>query len=107
MHVGQLVAERFTIEGVAGAGAMGTVYQATDATTGSRVAVKVLHTTDARLADRFAREADILQRLDHPRAQIAESALDHEGIASRINWLATCLFGYVWSSCKAADLQTL
>ncbi len=40
-------------------------------------------------------------------AQIAESALDHEGIASRINWLATCLFGYVWSSCKAADLQTL
>lgn len=66
MHVGQTVAGRFCIEGVAGAGAMGTVYRATDSTTGTTVAVKVLHTSDTRLADRFAREADILQRLHHP-----------------------------------------
>ncbi|MBM4343734.1 MAG: serine/threonine protein kinase [Deltaproteobacteria bacterium] len=66
MHAGQVVAARFHIEGVAGAGAMGTVYWAIDETTGGPVAVKVLHTTDARLAERFVREADILQRLDHP-----------------------------------------
>ena len=64
MRPGDVIEGRFEVERVAGAGGMGTVYRALDLTTGSPVAVKVLlgHAD----ADRFTREARILEGVKHP-----------------------------------------
>jgi tetratricopeptide (TPR) repeat protein len=65
----------YLIEGKLGAGAMGAVYVATateacgDVTSGTRVAVKVLHahlTEKSHFLERFHRETRIGQRIDHP-----------------------------------------
>jgi tetratricopeptide (TPR) repeat protein len=65
MHPGQIVAERFELLALAGAGGMGEVFRARDASTGELCALKVLH---GRFADqeRFAREARLLSELHHP-----------------------------------------
>src|SRR6185437_16280035 len=65
--VGACIAERFVIEVRAGAGGMGTVYRALDRQTGRTVAVKLLqHGGDAKIVERFAREARTLSELCHP-----------------------------------------
>lgn len=46
---------------------MGTVFVASDEHGGPPVAIKVLHSTDPKIAERFVREAEILTQLDHPR----------------------------------------
>jgi hypothetical protein len=66
MWVGDVLADRFTIERPVGGGGMGSVYRAIDGLTGRRVAVKVMDTDDERLAERFLREARVLAELDHP-----------------------------------------
>jgi hypothetical protein len=63
---GEVVAERFVIERVAGTGGMGTVYRALDRATGAPVALKVLFAQTPQTVDRFLREADYLARLEHP-----------------------------------------
>ena len=67
MLAGKRIAARFTIDGEACAGGMGTIYRAIDAHTGERVAVKVLRRSRAADARRFEREALALRALDHPR----------------------------------------
>lgn len=67
--VGRVLGERFTLERKIGAGGMGAVYQARDAASGTLVAVKVVKRElfeDAEAKARFAREAEAMQRLDHP-----------------------------------------
>ena len=59
------LADRFEIGDQAGAGGMGIVYRATDRESGGEVALKVLRGPGAS-AERFEREAAILERLDHP-----------------------------------------
>ncbi|MFO0619182.1 MAG: serine/threonine-protein kinase [Polyangiaceae bacterium] len=66
MQQGDVVGGRFTIEELAGSGGMGAVYRATDAQTGERVAVKVLHSAAASDVARFEREARVLETLKHP-----------------------------------------
>ena len=56
----QVVADRFEIERLVGAGGMGEVFRAKDRVTGQPVAVKLLHGTATREIDRFKREAQIL-----------------------------------------------
>ncbi len=51
---------------LAGSGGMGQVWRAVDRTTGDDVAVKVMHGQDAREAQRFVREAQVLAELSHP-----------------------------------------
>ncbi|WP_375766625.1 serine/threonine-protein kinase PknK [Archangium gephyra] len=64
---GKVIAGRFSLEGEAGRGGMGTVYRASDATTGRRVALKLLHAvTTPQAAMRFNREAVLLEGLHHP-----------------------------------------
>jgi eukaryotic-like serine/threonine-protein kinase len=74
--VGTTIASRFTIEGVAGRGGMGTVFQAKDLQTGELVALKLMR-VDAPLnkqqsdsesagSRRFLREAKVLADLRHP-----------------------------------------
>lgn len=64
-----LLPERYTIDAVLGRGGAGVVYRAQDGTTGKTVAIKLLDRafmrTD-RLVARYRREAEILQRLQHP-----------------------------------------
>ena len=67
--VGDVLAERYRIEGVLGAGGMASVYRATDLRLDRQVAVKVLLPNlarDASLAERFDREARMLAAVAHP-----------------------------------------
>lgn len=66
MLSGQVLAERFEIERSAGAGGMGIVYRALDLRTRAPVALKVLRQGPDVLADRFAREIELLSKLEHP-----------------------------------------
>ena len=65
---GEIVANRFLIDRVAGSGGMGTVYCARDLSSGGGVALKLLldHRTTELDSERFAREAQILAELRHP-----------------------------------------
>ena len=65
---GAFFAERYRLEKLLGAGAMGKVFSATDTRTGNTVAIKVLHPERARkeiVLERFRREAEILRALGH------------------------------------------
>ena len=67
--LGRTIDGRFTLEGVLGAGGMGTVYRASQRSLGRAVAVKILDARWARSADvvrRFLREAHSLSRVSHP-----------------------------------------
>ncbi|MES1205029.1 MAG: protein kinase [Pseudomonadota bacterium] len=64
--IGRIVAGRFELERLAGAGGMGTVYRARDLAEGRHVAVKLLSLRDARGAERLDMEATILADLAHP-----------------------------------------
>ncbi len=66
MRPGVVVANRFRIEAIAGAGGMGTVYRAADLAAGGHVALKTLAGIGERDAARFAREAAVLGELVHP-----------------------------------------
>ncbi|MDB4945141.1 MAG: hypothetical protein JWP97_4675 [Labilithrix sp.] len=61
-----IIAGRFEIERLVGAGGMGEVFRAKDRVTGGLVAVKLLHAS-SRDAERFKREAQILADVNHPR----------------------------------------
>ncbi|HEX7702648.1 MAG TPA: protein kinase, partial [Kofleriaceae bacterium] len=66
MEPGEVLANRFAIEMIAGTGGMGTVYRARDLAAGGLVAVKVLAGVGESDAVRFAREAAVLAELVHP-----------------------------------------
>ena len=57
---------RYRIEGVAGAGGMGTVYVVEDTQLRRRVALKVIDVPDPDIEARLRREAQVLARLEHP-----------------------------------------
>ncbi|CAN93268.1 Protein kinase [Sorangium cellulosum So ce56] len=61
-----VLAGRFKLERVVGAGGMGEVYCARDRQDESLVAIKLLRNADARLVVRFQREARLLAELRHP-----------------------------------------
>ena len=62
---GDVLAERFVIERLAGRGGMGAVYRALDRTTGEPVALKIM-AHGGHHDERFAREARVLSELIHP-----------------------------------------
>lgn len=65
MQRGDIVAERFEIEALAGAGGMGAVYRALDRTNGTAVALKVLTGAGGHAA-RFGEESRLLGEIAHP-----------------------------------------
>ena len=67
--IGTLVAGRYAIESVLGAGGMGVVYRARQVTMNRMVAVKVLHahySSNRNAAGRFEREMQATARIEHP-----------------------------------------
>ena len=67
-RVGDLVAERYRLTRIIGAGGMGTVYEAESISTGRRCAIKFLGSGQgggSRSSARFEREAQTLARLEH------------------------------------------
>ncbi|AUX46951.1 protein kinase [Sorangium cellulosum] len=66
MRAGEIVGERFEIEGLAGSGGMGHVYRARDRHTGDTVALKVLRTAGQSELSRFSREVQALASLRIP-----------------------------------------
>ena len=65
LKVGEVISDRFTIQGLAGSGGMGAVYQALDRLTGETVALKVM-ARRGQHEERFAQEARVLAELCHP-----------------------------------------
>ncbi|HZF47557.1 MAG TPA: protein kinase [Polyangiaceae bacterium] len=68
LRLGDVFANRFYIDRVAGSGGMGTVYRARDQLSSDWVALKLLHDQGSARGDedRFVREAQILSELRHP-----------------------------------------
>src|SRR5689334_8213889 len=66
MRIGDVVAGRFEVERLAGAGGAGEVYRAKDRVEGGAVALKVLRPAFSRDMGRFAREVRALAKLRHP-----------------------------------------
>jgi serine/threonine protein kinase len=68
--VGMRLEDRYYVMSLLGKGGMSLVYKAKDLKTGEVVAVKCLRTQvlgDEMVVKRFQREADVLNRLNHPR----------------------------------------
>jgi len=63
---GDVIGERFVIEGLERSGGMGRIFRAADQLTGAPVALKVLSQERSASPSRFAREARILAELTHP-----------------------------------------
>mgnify|MGYP000877995014 FL=1 len=64
--LGTVIGGRYQIERLLGTGGFGHVYQAIQMPLGRRVAVKLLATHQSEVSARFAREAALAQRLEHP-----------------------------------------
>jgi eukaryotic-like serine/threonine-protein kinase len=66
LSAGAVVAGRYVVESLLGAGGMGAVYRCRDTTTDGVRAIKVLRDARGELAARFVREARIAAALTHP-----------------------------------------
>src|SRR5579871_2862294 len=68
-RIGQLFAGRYELEELLGRGGLGAVYRAVQRPLGREVALKVIAPEaigHGNVHERFAREASLVQRLDHP-----------------------------------------
>ncbi len=63
---GDVLADRFVIERLAGSGGMGTIHRGKDLFTREAVAIKVMASERLGDANRFAQEAAVLAELSHP-----------------------------------------
>ncbi|HEY4242165.1 MAG TPA: protein kinase [Kofleriaceae bacterium] len=82
--LGETLAARYQIEERLGEGAMGSVYRARHVKVGRPFAVKVLHRRlleDAKVAQRFEREAELAGRLRHPNVVgVVDVGETHDGL---------------------------
>jgi serine/threonine protein kinase len=66
LEPGEVVGDRFRIEGLTGSGGMGVVYRAEDLVAGGQAAVKILALSSPSIRRRLLREAAVLAELSHP-----------------------------------------
>jgi hypothetical protein len=77
---GAILGGRYRVDGQLGSGGMGVVWHGRDLVLDRPVAVKILKDgTDSQLLNRFAREAKILARLNHPAITIVHDTGWHDG----------------------------
>ncbi len=78
---GALIAERYELRGILGAGGMGIVYRAFDRQIADLVALKILQTdgeTSPTLIERFRREARLARRVTHANAaRVYDLGVEH------------------------------
>jgi eukaryotic-like serine/threonine-protein kinase len=80
--VGQVLADRYEIEELVGAGGMSSVYRAHDRLLDRKVALKVMHQhygEDPEYVERFRREARSVASLSHPNVVTVIDRGEHEG----------------------------
>lgn len=89
MRLADVVAERFELLALAGAGGMGAVYRARDLAAGRDVAVKTLLAKSPEARARFAREAAALAALEHPAIvrYVAHGATPAGDLFLAMEWL--------------------
>jgi serine/threonine protein kinase len=84
VQVGQVLAGRYRVESLIGSGGMGLVLQVADLPGGRRLALKVLRSLGDEEEDRtrrFAREIEVLGRIDHPAVlRILDSGTSEAGL---------------------------
>ncbi len=82
-RVGTTIAGKYRISGVIGSGGMGAVFQAENAFTGRRVALKILRnelTSSPDLLRRFMQEAQSITRIGHPNiVEVLDLLQDEDG----------------------------
>src|SRR5262245_42123142 len=66
MRAGDCIDDRFEVLDLARKGGMGSVYRAVDRCSGATVALKLLRNAGGSDAARFAHEAQVLSRIEHP-----------------------------------------
>jgi tRNA A-37 threonylcarbamoyl transferase component Bud32 len=82
MMVGDVLADRYELEELVGAGGMSQVYRALDRKLDRRVALKILHKhfgDDEEYVERFLREARTVAGLSHPNIVTVIDRGDHDG----------------------------
>src|ERR671933_108138 len=80
--VGEVLAERYQLEELVGAGGMSSVYRAHDLLLDRKVALKVLHqqyAADEEYVERFRREARAVAMLSHPNIVTVIDRGEHAG----------------------------
>ncbi len=89
MNPGDVIANRFVIERLAGTGGMGAVYRARDRIAGEAVALKILPAGQTRDAARFIREAITLSELKHPAIvrYVAHGVTPRDELYLAMEWL--------------------
>jgi hypothetical protein len=89
MRTGELIAQRFSLEHLAGRGGMGEVYRAKDVSSGETVALKLLRGDAGADTQRFLREARVLSQLDHPAIvrHVAHGVTDSGELFLAMRWL--------------------
>ena len=89
LHPGDLL-DRYKIENLVARSGMASIYRATDMQTGQQVAIKIPHPemeVDPVLYDRFKREAEIGERLDHPGVMKVIGGEEHSRIYMVMEWV--------------------
>jgi len=89
LHPGDQL-DHYRIEGVAARSGMASIFRGTDLVTGHQVAIKVPHPemeADPVFFDRFRREQEIGQKLDHPGVMKVMSDDGHSQIYMVMEWI--------------------
>jgi eukaryotic-like serine/threonine-protein kinase len=89
LHTGEQL-DHYRIEGVAARSGMASIFRGTDLRTGRPVAIKIPHPEmegDPVLYDRFQREVQIGQKLDHPGVMKVFSDNDHSQLYMVMEWV--------------------
>jgi hypothetical protein len=89
VDTGELLAGRFQLVELVGAGGMGVVFRAIDRVDGREVAVKVLEARSAQDSERARREAKVLARLSHPAIvrHVADGLLSDGRLYLAMEWI--------------------
>jgi len=89
LHPGDLL-DRYRIENLVARSGMASIYRATDMQTGQQVAIKIPHPeieSEPVLFDRFKREAEIGERLDHPGVMKVLGGEEHSRVYMVMEWV--------------------
>src|SRR5215468_10438509 len=89
LHTGDKL-DNYLIEGVAARSGMASIYRATDENSGKTVAIKIPHPemeADPVFYDRFKREQEIGEKLDHPGVMKVFPNGDHSQLYMAMEWV--------------------